>query len=128
VDFADPGIFWDEKSRKYFGYSTNANGKNVQVCSSPDFCSWEYHDQDAIPGQYPPWTGKDGFKCWAPEVRNAPEGRPGYIMYFSTHDFNTGVMSIATAYSGDSPLGPFGFVGNGPIVSQVSRKIEKVKW
>jgi len=120
VDFADPGIFWDDQTECYYGYSTNANGKNVQCCTSKDFCSWQLSDHDALPGPFPPWTGKDGFRCWAPEVRKAPEGRPGYLMYFSTHDWNTEVMSVATAYSPQSPLGPFGFVGNGPIVSQVS--------
>ncbi|UZJ53176.1 hypothetical protein CBS101457_002496 [Exobasidium rhododendri] len=118
VDFADPGVFFDSDTHLYYGYSTNANGKNVQCCSSRDFCSWELSDQDALPGPYPPWSGKDGFKCWAPEVRRAPEGRPGYIMYFSTHDWNTDVMCIATAYSPKSPFGPFAFVGDGPIVSQ----------
>lgn len=122
MDFPDPGVFWDEDSRKYYAYSTNGNGKNVQCGFSEDFCTWHISEQDAIPGPYPQWTGKDGFKCWAPEVRKAPEGRPGYLMYFSTHDFNTGVMSIATAYSESSPLGPFGFVGVGPIVSQVRHK------
>lgn len=119
VDFADPGVFWDDERQLYFGYGTNANGFNVPCCSSPDFCSWQLAEHDALPGPYPPWTGKDGFRCWAPEVRRAPEGRPGYLMYFSTHDFRTGVMSIAVAYSPRSPLGPFAFVGDGPLVSQV---------
>lgn len=39
-DFADPGIFWDERSKRYYGYSTNADGRNVKCCHSPDFCSW----------------------------------------------------------------------------------------
>lgn len=76
-DFADPGAYYDEFSKTWYAFSTNANGKNIQCSYSTDFCSWTHHDQDVLPGPLPPWTsGVHGF-LWAPEVISAPQGRGG---------------------------------------------------
>ena len=119
TDFPDPGVFYDRDHSTWYAYGTNSNGKNIQVASSQDFCSWRSHKEDALPGPHPPWTGVPGFN-WAPEVVKAPGGRPGYLMYVSVKDRSTDKMSIGVAYSQQSPVGPFHFVSQGPLVSRVS--------
>lgn len=116
-DFADPGVFFDRQSNKWFAYATNSNGKNIQCSYTSDFCSWTHHDQDVLPGPFPPWTGQPGF-MWAPEVIEAPQGRPGYLMYVSCQDRSTGKQCIGVAYSQGGPLGPYNFISYGPIVSR----------
>ncbi len=119
TDFPDPGVFYDAPSSTWYAYGTNGNGKNIQVATSKDFCSWQLHDHDALPPPYPQWTGKPGF-FWAPEVVTAPGNRGGYLMYVSCADSKTDKQAIGVAYSEKSPMGPFHFVSNGPIVSRVS--------
>lgn len=116
-DFADPGVFYDPVSNKWYAYGTNSNGKNIQCSYTTDFCSWTHHDQDVLPGPFPPWTGQPGF-FWAPEVIPAPQGRPGYLMYTSCQDKSTGKQCIGVAYTQGGPLGPFSFISYGPIVSR----------
>lgn len=116
-DFADPGVFYDKASNKWYAYGTNSNGKNIQCSYTSDFCSWTHHDQDMLPGPFPPWTGQPGF-FWAPEVIPAPQGRPGYLMYTSCQDKSTGKQCIGVAYTQGGPLGPFSFISYGPIVSR----------
>lgn len=117
TDFPDPGIFHNEATGTWYAYSTNSNGKNVQCASSTDFARWTLSPHDALPNPHPGWTGKPGF-VWAPEVVRAPSGRPGFLLYVTTHDRNTGRQSIAVGYSQHSPLGAFRIVSPGPIVSQ----------
>lgn len=116
-DFADPGVFYDGASQTWYAYGTNSNGKNIQCSSTKDFCSWEHHPHDALPGPFPPWTGQPGF-FWAPEVIAAPQGRGGYLMYTSCQDKSTGKQCIGVAYSQQGPTGPFSFISYGPIVSR----------
>lgn len=116
-DFPDPGLFYDDVSRRWIAYATNGNGKNIQAWWSEDFCCWHEHKEDVLPGPFPPWTGKPGF-FWAPEVIRAPNGRPGYLLYTSANDSSTDKQCIGVAYSPQGPLGPFHFVSQGPIVSR----------
>lgn len=119
IDWPDPGVFYDRRTNKYYSYATNGAGKNLQVSESPDMMSWHVQPDDALPGPpWPYWTGKPGF-FWAPDVVEAPGGRPGYLMYLACHDNSTDKMAIGVAYSKESPLGPFYFVSNGPICSYV---------
>lgn len=119
-DFPDPGVFYDDASSEYFAYATNGNGLNIQCWTSRDFVEWHEHGE-VLPGPFPAWTGKPGF-MWAPEVCKAPQGRPGYLMYVSCHDFTIKpeVMCIGVAYS-DSPRGPFRFIMDRPLLQAVSR-------
>lgn len=116
-DSADPGVFYDKVSHKYYCFTTNSNGKNIQCSYSDDMMSWTHHDQDCLPGPFPPWTGQPGF-FWAPEVIEAPQNRPGYLMYTSCQDKSTGKQCIGVAYTQGGPLGPYKFISHGPIVSR----------
>ncbi|SPO34580.1 related to Endo-1,4-beta-xylanase [Pseudozyma flocculosa] len=117
-DFPDPGIFYDRQAGTWYAFSTNANGKNIQCSYSTDFCCWTHHDKDCLPESLPPWTsGAPGF-LWAPEVVPAPQGRGGFLMYLTAQDTRFRKQCIGAAYSQHSPLGPYRWVSNGPIISR----------
>nr|ULM60717.1 putative glycosyl hydrolase family 43 protein [Thecaphora frezii] len=117
-DFPDPGVFYDRAAGTWYAFSTNGNGKNVQCSYSKDFCTWTHHDHDCLPGPLPPWTsGAPGF-IWAPEVILAPQNRGGFLMYVTAQDARFRKQSIGVAYSDYSPLGPYRFISQAPIISR----------
>ncbi|PWN47274.1 Arabinanase/levansucrase/invertase [Violaceomyces palustris] len=117
-DFPDPGVFYHAPNRTWYAYSTNSNGKNVQCSHSTDFCSWSHSPHDCLPGPLPAWISSSPGFVWAPEVITAPQNRGGYLMYVSVQDVTTGKQCIGVAYSQASPLGPFYFLDNRPMISR----------
>ncbi|EST09272.1 Glycoside hydrolase, family 43 [Kalmanozyma brasiliensis GHG001] len=117
-DFADPGVFYDHPSQTWYAYGTNGNGKNIQCSYTKDFCSWSHHDQDVLPGPLPAYqSGAESF-LWAPEVIEAPQGRGGYLLYVSCQDAHYKKQCIGVAYSDRSPLGPFRWITDRPLISR----------
>lgn len=67
VSFPDPSIFYDGTT--WYAFGTGANGKNIQMASSPDFNSWTLIDSDALPNLAPAgWVDQSGPNTWAPDV------------------------------------------------------------
>lgn len=77
-DFADPGVYFDPVSRKWYAFGTNSNGKNIQCSYSSDMCSWTHHDQDLLPGPFPPWTGQPVSMGAAAETRRSSQRCHGW--------------------------------------------------
>ncbi|GAK68564.1 uncharacterized protein PAN0_183c6835 [Moesziomyces antarcticus] len=118
-DFADPGVFFDRASQTWYAFGTNGNGKNIQCSYTKDFCCWEHHEHDCLPGPLPSYqSGTPGF-LWAPEVIEAPQGRGGYLMYVSCQDAIHKKQCIGVAYSDRDPKGPYRWITDRPLISRV---------
>lgn len=59
-DFADPGVFYDRKTKTWYAFGTNGNGKNIQCSYSQDCCSWSHHEHDCLPGPLPAYQSGAG--------------------------------------------------------------------
>lgn len=96
ITLADPTIFYDEDSNKYYLYGTSGSDlvqTGFEVYVSTDLENWERQDQLALHKNET--FGNGGF--WAPQVFKH-EGK--YYMAYTADEH------IAIAES-DSPLGPF---------------------
>ncbi|KAJ1572434.1 hypothetical protein NDA11_001541 [Ustilago hordei] len=117
-DFADPGVFFDRQTQTWYAFGTNGNGKNIQCSYTKDFCSWTQHEQDCLPGPFPPYqSGAPGF-LWAPELIEAPQNRGGYLMYVSCQDSIYKKQCIGVAYSDHDPKGPYRWITDRPLISR----------
>ncbi|HEV2309408.1 MAG TPA: glycoside hydrolase family 43 protein [Acidimicrobiia bacterium] len=105
-DFPDPFVL--RAGSKYYAYSTNSDGFNIPVLSTPGlFGSGSRHD--ALP-QLPSWS-TPGW-VWAPSV--LPVGST-YVLYYTTRDQAAGQECVSSAVASD-PGGPFVDTSAGPLV------------
>ena len=81
-NFPDPCIAQSQPG-EWFAFSTESNGINIQMASSPDFETWTFHDgYDALP-TLPSWARQHPLaRVWAPDVNPLPNGDE-WIMYFA---------------------------------------------
>jgi len=110
-DFPDPSVL--VVGDRYYAYSTESGGENIQVISSKDLMHWSSR-RDALP-ESPNWA-QTGF-TWAPAVVKSPTG--GYEMFFAARDREQGVQCIGMAVSA-SPPGPFVDTSAEPFLCQRS--------
>lgn len=110
-DFADPFVW--QVNGKFYAYATNANGKNIQVATSPDMVNWTL-GTDAMPG-LPSWAKFGGSLVWAPDVTQIGSK---FVMYYTARDkaSNKQCVGVATA---DAPEGKFKDSSTKPLVCQV---------
>jgi beta-xylosidase len=109
--FPDPSIL--VAKGRYYAYSTQSGGENIQVISSSDLLHWSAR-RDALP-VLPSWA-QTGF-TWAPAVAHNPTG--GYEMFYSVRDPHLGLLCIGRAVSA-TPLGPFVDASAQPYLCQTS--------
>jgi beta-xylosidase len=109
-DFPDPGII--KVDGTYYGYATNAAGRNVQVATSPNLVDWDLQ-RDALPA-LPAWAQLGGSFVWAPEVIQIGDT---FVLYFTARDKTTDRQCIGVATS-ETPDGRFASFGEGPLVCQ----------
>ncbi|OJV90269.1 MAG: hypothetical protein BGO39_02195 [Chloroflexi bacterium 54-19] len=109
-DFADPFVW--QVNGKFYAYATNANGKNIQVATSPDMINWTL-GTDAMPG-LPSWAKFGGSLVWAPDVTQIGSK---FVMYYTARDktSNKQCVGVATA---DAPEGKFKDSSTKPLVCQ----------
>ncbi len=110
-NFPDPSIL--VANGRYYAYSTQSAGENIQLISSSDLLHWSAR-RDALP-VLPSWA-RTGY-TWAPAVARNPTG--GYEMFYSALDSQLGLMCIGRALSA-SPLGPFVDLSKQPYLCQSS--------
>jgi beta-xylosidase len=110
-DFPDPGIL--RVDGIYYGYATNASGRNVQLATSPDLVDWDLQ-RDALPA-LPSWAQLGGSFVWAPEVIQIGDT---FVLYITARDKTADRQCIGVAVS-DTPDGRFTPVGDAPLVCQV---------
>ena len=110
-NFPDPSIL--VAKGRYYAYSTQSAGENIQLISSSDLLHWST-PRDALP-VLPSWA-KAGF-TWAPAVAHSPTG--GYEMFYSARDPQLGTLCIGRAVSA-TPLGPFVDASKQPYLCQTS--------
>ena len=110
-NFPDPSILVTKD--RYYAYSTQSSGRNIQVISSNDLTSWG-RPGDALP-VLPTWA--EVGLTWAPAVSDDPSG--GYEMFFVARDRTLGVQCIGRA-TAPSPQGPFIDSNNQPFLCQTS--------
>lgn len=107
-DFPDPALVWADG--RYYAYSTNANGANMQVASSEDpYGEWTV-EGDGLP-TLGPWAS-EGF-TWAPDVTELADG--SFLVYYTARHTASGRQCIGAARSA-SPSGPFTPVGDEPLI------------
>ncbi len=94
-DFPDPFIL--REGDMYYGYATNASGKNVQAARSPDLVHWELLP-DALPA-LPVWAKPGGGFVWAPEVIKIGDR---YVLYYVARDRASNRQCIGVA-TGEEP-------------------------
>lgn len=123
--FADPSVFRDPVSGRYFAYGTTDQWSSapsslhiLPILESSDLVHWTFvHDTFRPAGsaavanepQQPAWTGT--APLWAPEVHRI-DGR--YVMYYTASNTAAGGSAIGVA-TASSPTGPWQDSG-GPIV------------
>ncbi|GAQ06298.1 hypothetical protein ALT_3619 [Aspergillus lentulus] len=76
-DFPDPSFVQDAEGA-WYAFSTNGNGKRVQVARSQDFNTWTLLDIEALP-TLAGWETE--IDHWAPDVIRRNDGY--YVMYYS---------------------------------------------
>ena len=118
-NFPDPCIA-QSQSGEWFAFSTESEGINIQLASSPDFETWTFHDgYDALP-TLPSWAEKQPkARVWAPDVNALPNGS-GYIMYFAavgkTHS-KRHCIATATSKNIEGPYTP----SNTPLICDLEQ-------
>lgn len=110
-DFPDPSVL--VVGGRYYAYSTQSDGRNIQVMMSTDLLDWTM-PRDALP-ELPIWAVA-GY-TWAPSVAADPTG--GYEMFFAARDRELGLQCIGLARS-PSPLGPFHDTSTRPFLCQTA--------
>ncbi len=109
-DFADPTVVL--LNDIFYGYATNANGKNIQFATSKDMISWTLAG-DALPA-LPKWAKLGGSLVWAPDVMQVGSK---FVMYYTARDKASNKQCIGVATS-DQPDGKFKDNSDKPIVCQ----------
>ena len=110
-DFADPFVF--QVSGTFYAYATNANGKNIQMATSPDMVNWTL-GTDAMPA-LPKWAKLGGSLVWAPDVKQIGSK---FVMYYTARDKTSNKQCVGVA-TGDKPDGKFLDTRDAPLVCQV---------
>lgn len=108
-DFADPFVL--RAGDRYYGYSTNAGGGNVQLIEATTLGDWRWVG-NALPN-LPAWAAPN--RTWAPSVLDRPGG---YVLYYTARHAASGRQCISVATSA-SPAGPFVDGSAGPLVCQL---------
>jgi beta-xylosidase len=110
-DFPDPDVL--TAGGTYYGYATNANGKNIQVAHSTDLQHWDLLPRDALPA-LPAWAQPGGSLVWAPGVIQIGQR---FVLYYTARDLASNKQCIGVAV-GDRPEGKFRDASTKPLVCQ----------
>lgn len=110
-DFADPFVL--VASGRYFAYSTNGGGGNVQLITADQLGEWRWVG-NALPA-LPSWATPN--RTWAPSVLATPSG---YVLYYTARHQDSGRQCISRAVS-SAPEGPFVDDSPAPMVCQFDR-------
>lgn len=110
-DFADPFVFRVKDT--FYAFATNANGKNIQVATSPDMVNWTL-GTDAMPA-LPKWAKLGGSLVWAPDVKQIGSK---FVMYYTARDKASDKQCVGVATS-DKPEGKYLDTRDKPLVCQV---------
>jgi beta-xylosidase len=109
-DFADPFVL--KEGGVYYGFATNASGKNIQMSRSSDLVKWSVAN-DAMPAMAS-WTKLGGSLVWAPEVIKLGDK---YVMYYTARDKASDKQCVGVATS-DKPEGKYQDKHDKPLVCQ----------
>lgn len=112
-DFPDAFLFAEGSTT--YAFATNANGRNVQVASSPDLKTFT-----ALPDALPTlasWASPSYGLTWAPEVIKVGSG---YLMYYTGRDKASNKQCIGVAQASAAP-GPYTDSRNAPLVCQADQ-------
>lgn len=110
-DFADPFVL--AAGGRYYAYSTNGGGGNVQLITADNLGEWRWVG-NALPA-LPAWATPN--RTWAPSVLATPSG---FVLYYTARHNESGRQCISRAVSA-SPEGPFVDDSAGPMVCQLDR-------
>jgi hypothetical protein len=108
-DFPDPYVL--RVGDRYYAYSTNGGGGDIQIATSPDLRQWSLAGNALA--RLPRWGAPN--RTWAPAVlpRPGPEGER-YVLFYTVGNPNR-PSCISRAVS-SSPTGPFVDESAGPLV------------
>ncbi|MDQ3930022.1 MAG: family 43 glycosylhydrolase [Chloroflexota bacterium] len=109
-DFADPFVLRVDGT--YYGFATNAAGKNIQMSRSTDLVKWQL-SVDALPATGP-WAKLGGSLVWAPEVMKIGDK---YVLYYTARDKASDKQCVGVAIS-DKPEGKYQDKNDKPLVCQ----------
>ncbi len=110
-DFADPFVL--AADGRYYAYSTNGGGGNVQLITADQLGQWRWVG-NALPA-LPPWATPN--RTWAPSVLATPSG---FVLYYTARHQESGRQCISRAVAA-LPEGPFVDDSAGPLVCQLDR-------
>lgn len=66
ADFPDPSLL--EDNGKWYAFATEDGSTHVQLATSSDFRTWQYHSGVDVLPQLPPWVNRTDSRVWAPKV------------------------------------------------------------
>lgn len=110
-DFADPFVL--ASGGRFYAYSTNGGGGNVQLITADNLGEWRWVG-NALP-VLPAWATPN--RTWAPSVLATPSG---FVLYYTARHNESGRQCISRAVAA-SPEGPFVDDSAGPMVCQLDR-------
>jgi hypothetical protein len=110
ADFPDPDVI--TVGSVYWAYSTDSQGRNIQVITSTDLQQWSA-PADALP-TLPAWAV--AARTWAPGVVQLASG---FVMYYTVHDAASDRQCLSVATS-PTPAGPFRDQSTAPFLCQLA--------